>query len=153
MYDSYRLSYTRSKFCHTAHRLRMSVSYPEAGAYVPTLYRLRVISLRRRRRHEPSSRPPCRPSPGAVETGGHGGGRSKRKGLPPLEKRAAKRGEHSDFHSFNDTILDLLHIFIERWCYGWDKHRIRRRRLTVPLVRCNTCQIWSGISTGRPTPR
>ena len=40
----------------------------------PTFLRF-GIPLRRRRPHEPSSRPP---SPGAVEAGGHGGGRSKR---------------------------------------------------------------------------
>ena len=49
----------------------MSVSYSEAGAYVPTFSRFR-ITLRRRRPHQPSGRPPCRPSPGAVEAGGHG---------------------------------------------------------------------------------
>ena len=39
-----------------------------------------TYTLRRRRPHEPSSRPPCRPFPDAVEPGGHGGGKSKRKG-------------------------------------------------------------------------
>ena len=89
----------------------MNVSYSEAGAYVPTFSRFR-ITLRRRRPHDPSSRPPSRPSRGAVKAGGYGGERSKRKGPPRVEKKAVKRGEHSDFHSFNDTILDMLHIFI-----------------------------------------
>ena len=92
----------------------MSVSYSEAGAYVPTFSRFR-IPLRRRLPHEPSSRPPCRPSPGAVEAGGHGGGRNKRKGKPQVEKRAAKRGERSESYSC-DTILDMLHIFICMEC-------------------------------------
>ena len=90
----------------------MSVSYPVAGAYVPTFSRI-GITLRRRRPHESSSRPPCRPFPGAVEAGGHGGKRSKRKGPRRVEKKAPKRAEHSDFYSFNDTIMDLLHILIE----------------------------------------
>ena len=56
--------------------------------------------------HESSSR-------GEVEAGGRGTVRSKRKGPPRVEKRAAKRGERSDFHPFiNDKILDLLHIFM-----------------------------------------
>ena len=86
----------------------MSVSYSKEGAYVPTFSQFR-IPLRRRRplAFEPSSKPPCRPSSHAVEAGGHGGGRSKRKGLPRAEKTAATRGERSDFHSFNDTILDF----------------------------------------------
>ena len=92
----------------------MSVSYSEAGAYVPTFSRFR-IPLRRRLPHEPSSRPPCRPSPGAVEAGGHGGARNKRKGKPQVEKRAAKRGERSESYSC-DTILDMLHIFICMEC-------------------------------------
>ena len=56
--------------------LRMSISYQKAGAYVPMSSRIRIL-LRRRRPDEPSNRPPCRPSPGADEAGGHGGGRSK----------------------------------------------------------------------------
>ena len=55
----YRLSCVQWKFF--PHRLRMSVSYSEAGAYVPTFSRFR-IPLRRPRSHEPSSRPPYRPS-------------------------------------------------------------------------------------------
>ena len=54
--------YNRSFFPRS---LRMSVSYSEGGAYVPTFGRFR-IALRRRRSHEPSSGPPCRPSPGAA---------------------------------------------------------------------------------------
>ena len=78
---------------------------------VPTVSRFR-ITLRRRQPHEPSSKPSCRPSRGAVEAGGHGGRRSKRKGPPRVEKRAAKRRERSFFHSFNDTILDFMYIFV-----------------------------------------
>ena len=36
------------------------------------------IFLRRCRPHEPSRKPQGTPSPGAVEAGGHGGGKSKR---------------------------------------------------------------------------
>ena len=57
------------------------------------------IPLRRRRPHDPASTPPCRPSPGAVEAGGHGGGRGKRKCLPRVDKKASKRRGHSDFQS------------------------------------------------------
>ena len=112
---SYRLLYVQRTFF--PHRLRMSVSYPEAGAYVPTFSRI-GITLRRRRPHESSSRPPCRPFPGAVEAGGHGGKRSKRKGPRRVEKKAPKRAEHSDFYSFNDKILDLLQIFITSGASG-----------------------------------
>ena len=59
------------------HRLRMSVSYSEAGMNVPAFGRFRIL-LRSRRPHKPSSRPPGRPSPGEIEAGGHGSGRSKR---------------------------------------------------------------------------
>ena len=83
----------------------MSVSYSEAGAHVSMFSRF-CIPLRRRRPHEPSSRPPCRPSPGAVETGGTG---------------AATRGLSSDFHSLKDTILDLLHIFTLGIVFGSHK--------------------------------
>ena len=55
---------------------------------VPTFSRFRIL-LRLHRPHEPSSRPPGRPSQGEVEAGGHGSGRSKQnsplvsiKGLP-----------------------------------------------------------------------
>ena len=92
------------------HRLRISVSYSEAGANAP-MFSLFPIPLRRRRPHEYSSRPRCRPSSGAAEAGGHCGGTSKRKYVPRVEKRPAKRGEHSDFHCYN-KILDLLHMFI-----------------------------------------
>ena len=91
--------------------LRVSVSYSEAGATAPT-FSLFPIPLRRRRPHEPSIRPRCRPSSGAAEAGGHCGGTSKRKYPPRVEKSPAKRREHSDFHCYNDKILDLLHIFI-----------------------------------------
>ena len=58
--------------------------------------------------------------PGCRQGRWDSGGRNEREGLPRVEKRAAKRGERSDFHSFNDTILDLLHILFlvydpERW--------------------------------------
>ena len=53
--------------------------------YVPTYTRFR-ITLRRRRPHVPSSRPVRGLSTGAVKAGGHSGGRSKRKGLPRVEK-------------------------------------------------------------------
>ena len=40
-------------------------------------------------------------------------------------EKIAKRGEHSDFHSLNDTILDLLHI-LKLYRLGW-------RRLATTL--------------------
>ena len=89
----------------------MSISYSEAGMNVPAFSRFRIL-VRLRRPHEPSSRPPGRPSPGEVEADRHGSGRSKRKGPPRVEKRAAKRGKRSDFHSDDNTILELLHMFM-----------------------------------------
>ena len=87
---------------------------------VPTFSRFDIL-LRLRRPHEPSSRPPGRPSPGEVEAGGHGSGRSKRKGPPRVEKRASKRGEHSESQSCDDTILGISHLLLHtvhtlRWC-------------------------------------
>ena len=70
----------------------MSVSYSKTAAHVPT-FNLFRIPLRRRRPHEPSSRPPFRPSPGAVEAGGHVDRRIKRKIPPRVEKGVTKRGE------------------------------------------------------------
>ena len=93
------------------HRLRMSVSYPEAGMSVRTFSRFR-IRLRLRRPHEPSSGPPGRPSSGKVLASGHGSGRSKRKGSPRVEKRAAKRGDLSVFHADDHAILLLLNLFM-----------------------------------------
>ena len=92
------------------HRLRMSVSYPEAVMIVPMCSRFGFL-LRLNRPHEPSSRPPARPSPGEVEAGGQGSGISKREGPPRAEKRAAKRGERSNFPSFNVLHLSILLIF------------------------------------------
>ena len=88
-------------------RLRMSVSYSEAGVNVPTFSQFRIL-VRLCRLHEPSRRTPGRPSPGEIEAGGHGSGRSTPKGSP----RVDKCGERSDFYSDDHTILDLLHIFI-----------------------------------------
>lgn len=45
------------------------------------------ILLRRRRLHEPSGRTPGRPSPGALEAGGHGCGRLKRRGPFYVDKK------------------------------------------------------------------
>ena len=70
------------------------------------------ILLHLRRPHEPSSRPPGWPAPGEVEAGGHGSGRSKRKGPPRVEKRAAERGEHSEFQLCDDTILQVSYIYL-----------------------------------------
>ena len=44
---------------------------------MPTFSRFGIL-LRIRRPHEPSSRPPGRPSPGDADAGGHGSGRSQR---------------------------------------------------------------------------
>lgn len=63
--------------------------------------------LNLRRPHDRSSRPPGMPSPGEVEAGGLGREEANKKGSPRVEERAAKRGERSHFHSFNDTINDL----------------------------------------------
>ena len=49
-------------------------------------------------------------SPTEFEAGGHGR-RSKYKGPPRIEKRAAKGGECSAFHVFKDNILGLLQRF------------------------------------------
>ena len=55
---------------------------------------------------------PGRPSPGKVEAGEHGGsGRSKRKDPPRVDKKALKRGEHSDFHSGDHVHLGILYIY------------------------------------------
>ena len=70
------------------------------------------ILLRSRRRHEPSSRPLGRLSLSEVEAGGHDSGRSKRKGLPRVKKRTARREEHSEIQPCDGTILDILQIFI-----------------------------------------
>ena len=78
---------------------------------MPTFSRFGIF-MRLRRPHEPSSRPPGRPSPCEVEGGEHGSGRRKRKGPPRIEKRVAKRGERSDFHSVDHRHLGILHIFI-----------------------------------------
>ena len=77
----------------------------------PTFSRFRVL-LRLRRLHEPSSRPPGRPSLGEVGAGGHRSARSKRNGPPRVDKRASKRAEHSDSQSCDETILCILHISI-----------------------------------------
>ena len=108
--------YNRSFFPHT---LRMSVSYYEARINVPTFCRFRKL-VRLRQPHEASNRPPCRPSPGEVEAGGHGNGRSILKGSPRVEKRAAKRGERSDFHSEDSTILHFT--MEERFFWGGYLH-------------------------------
>ena len=74
--------------CFSPHRLRMSVSYSEAGMNVPPFRRFRLL-LGLRWPHESSSKPPGRPSPREVEASGYGSGRSKRKGWPRIEKRGA----------------------------------------------------------------
>ena len=106
---SHRSSYVQS-ICFL-HRLRMSVSCSEAGAYLLTFNRFR-ITLQRRRPHEPSSRPPCRPFWVAVKAGWHGGRRSTRKAPPRVSKSVTKHGEHSDFRSFKETILVWIHIVL-----------------------------------------
>ena len=83
----YRLSYVQSFFF--PHHIRMSVSYSQAGMNVPTFSRFSIL-LRSRRPHEPSSRPPGRTSSGEVEAGGYGSGRSKRNGLPRVNKSAER---------------------------------------------------------------
>ena len=99
---------------------------------VPTVSRFR-ITLRRRQPHEPSSKPSCRPSRGAVEAGGHGGRRSKRKGPPRVEKRATKRGERQFFPYFNDTISHFIHKYMCRYL-GHVVSAIEKSGLDLSLI-------------------
>ena len=91
------------------HRLRMSVSFSEAGISVTTFSRF-IILLRLRRPHEPSSRPSVRPSPGVVGRGEHGSERSKWNGLSRVNKSASKRGERSESQSWDKMIPGVLLI-------------------------------------------
>ena len=94
----------------------MSISFSEAGTNVPTFGRFRIL-MRLRRPHEPSSRPPGRPSPGELETGRHGSRRRKRNGPPRVDKRASKRGESTlESQSYDETIPGILHTFISHMC-------------------------------------
>ena len=88
-------------------RKKRPVNNDPKRAYMLTFSRFGVL-LRLRRRHEPSGRSPGRPSTDEVEASGYGSGRCKRKGPPRVEKRAAKRGEHSELQSWDDTILVML---------------------------------------------
>ena len=67
--------------------------------------------LRLRRPHEPLSRPQGRPSPVAVEAGGHGSRRIQRKGTSRVDRRASKRGEHKECQSCGEAILSILNIY------------------------------------------
>ena len=97
------------------HRLRMNVSYSEEGAYVPTFSRFR-IPMRRRMTHKLSSWP-CRPSQGAVVTGGHGGGRRKRKNPLRVEKGPRSAESVCLFPSLNHTIWHFMQIYYA--VYTW----------------------------------
>ena len=68
--------------------------------------------LRLRRPHEASRRPPRRPSSDEVEAGGNVSARRKREESLSVEKRAAKHGERSYFHSDDHTILLFVLKFI-----------------------------------------
>ena len=137
--------YSRSCF---PHRLPwISVSYSEPGACVPTFSRFR-IPLRRCRPHEPSSRPPCRPTLVAVEAGGRGGARSERKGSPRVEKRAPERGARSFFPSFNDMVL---HLYSRQYLYG-PFVRIARRS-TQPSLCSAVKFVHSNLLRARPRLR
>ena len=68
---------------------------------MPTFNRFGIL-LRLGRPHEPSSRPPGRPSPGEVEAGGHGSGRSKRK--VRLVSRKGPRSAENTRDSSPETI-------------------------------------------------
>ena len=46
--------------------------------------------------------------PSGVEAGGHGGGRSIRKGPHCVEKRASKRAEDSEFACFVETQVCII---------------------------------------------
>ena len=98
------------------HRLQMSVSY-SAGAYVPTFSRFR-ITLRRRRPHEPSSRPPCRRLPTAAVQALADCRRGRR---ARWRKKQTKRSTSSREKGreaqrvVGFLLLDLLHILIPRF--------------------------------------
>ena len=77
---------------------------------LPTLSQVCIL-VRLRRPYEPWSRPPSWPSPGEVETGGYGSGRTEPRASPRVEKSASKRREHSESQSCDDTILGILRIF------------------------------------------
>ena len=66
-----------------------------------------AIPLRRRRPHEPSSRPPCRPSPRAVEASWHDGRIRNGSASSGGKDREARRA----LPSFNDTILHFTHAY------------------------------------------
>ena len=115
--DDNRFSYWKRQYIISGHACRRFTG-------------LAYILRRLRHPHEPSSRPPGRPSPGEVVAGGHGSARSERKG-PPREKvrleltssegkseGAAKRGEPSHFPSDDDMNLGILHTFIVAYIFS-----------------------------------
>ena len=83
--------------------------------------------LRLRRPHEQSSRPPRRPSPGAVKAGGHGSGRSNEKSASRRENGREVRRSRG-IQPWDDTIMDILHIFL-----------FRNSELPVLLVKTLVC--------------
>lgn len=97
----------------------MSVLHSEAGPPVPMFSLLR-IPLRSRRPRKPSSRPPCRPSPGIVNAGTGGGGIRKQKRPPRVEEVAAKRVERSFSPPLAARLISFLHsFFIHQYCIPW----------------------------------
>ena len=126
---------------------------------MPTFSRFGVL-LFLRRPQEPSGRPQhsCRPSPGEVEAGGHGRGRRQRKGPPRVEKRAARRGERSDYDCGLATHMyvcqsAVLPLFWSRT--GVEKTEItiqeNKRNRKKKKTKTNTRQRAGGIGPHRVT--
>ena len=128
------------------HRLRMSASYSEHRKRKRTCRRLADFAYlcddagRTSPRAGRRAGPPRVPSmqAGAVAEA------TNAKGPPQVEKRAAKREERSDSHAFNDTVLDLQHIFMSdteyqalaQFGYPTEVH-------TMPH---SSCYFWSAIT-------
>ena len=79
---------------------------------MPTFSRFGTL-LRLRRLTEPSSRPPGRPSPGGVEAGGHGSGRSKRKCEPRVDQEP-QSAESAPISTPSITCIRVCYIYIDR---------------------------------------
>ena len=106
----------------------MSVSYSEAGMNVCTFSWFALL-LRLRRSHEPSNRPPGRPSLGEAEAGGHGISGIKLNDPPRGDKRTSKHGERSESQSYDGTILGILRIQAQK------QARFARRILHLGCVK------------------
>ena len=74
------------------------------------------ILLRQRRPREPSSRPPGKPSPGALEADGLCSAKKKRKGLLHVDEKSLKSREHSDFQSNDHVRRWVSDIYVCLYC-------------------------------------